>query len=734
MSKLVEIAVPIPLKGLFTYGAPEEFAAMLQIGRRVIIPFGSKIRSGFIVGFQESPPAGVEIKNIISVPDEAPYFSPVMWNFYNWIADYYMCSAGLTLKTALPPGSDKKSSAWVRLTPEGMDWPTGRPDLTFPPKFLKSSAISRKELESAIGRSVVEHAVKDGFLTVEQRIAKSRSTIRPHDPFVFLEAENTPAEVPELTEAQSKATAEINSSLRQNQFAPFLLYGVTGSGKTEVYLQAINTALEEGKRVLALVPEIALTPQLAFRFMSRVQGRVSVFHSGYTAAQRKNEWRRIAAGKIQVVIAARSGIFLPMDDLGLIIVDEEHDSSYKQSDGCPYNARDMAIARAKMQNASIILGSATPSFETFINCNKGKIKRLDLPTRFHGGALPKVELVNLKECKISKTSLLTPTLLQSIEATLDKKEQAIIFLNRRGFDTFALCKSCGFVFKCPNCDISLTHHKKSKDLKCHLCGYAQISPPLCPKCHSEKVFFGGIGTQKLEEELIERFPNARVERLDSDTSRKRENLESILKRFREREIDILTGTQIIVKGHDFPGISLVGVLCGDASLHFPDFRSGERTFQMLTQVAGRTGRESDSGKVILQTFDPTHEAIARAAVHDYEGYFEWDSITRRELLYPPYGYLILIRVDGADERRVESKAIKIGRAARILKSGNPHIQILGPAPAPIKKIIGKFRWQILLKSPERSRVRLLTRRLIEDGHLTGQGVRVVIDVDPIELM
>jgi primosomal protein N' (replication factor Y) len=732
----IEVAVPLPVEGLYTYRVPDALSDKIQIGRRVLAPFGKKIRAGFIISRSDVAPSDLTIKDIVNIPDEPPYFTRLLWEFILWVAHYYMAPVGAVLKTALPPGSDRKSVAWTTLTEEGRNWVLENKDITFPARLLKSGAVPRKLIDTAIGSKLVDEAIRKKWLSVEQRIANPRKA-RVGLLGVF-EASRLAAREkeapPQLTPQQADVAQEIAESLRTGLYTPHLLYGVTGSGKTEVYLDAIEKALALGKRVLVLVPEIALTPQLARRFVSRLGEAVGIFHSGYTGAQRLLEWRQIMSGAMKVVIAARSGIFLPMDDLGLIIVDEEHDPSYKQSDGCTYNARDMAIARAKLQGATVVLGSATPSFESFVNCQKGKIKRLDLRSRHHGGGLPKVELVDLKASKISKKSLLTPMLIEAIEEALSKKEQVLIFLNRRGFDTFAMCRSCGFVFKCPNCDISLTHHKRAKDLRCHMCGYARVAPPLCPQCSSEKIFFGGIGTQKIEEELSALFPAARIERLDADSTRKRENLEGILDRFRKKEIDILTGTQMLVKGHDFPGISLVGVLCGDASLHFPDFRAGERTFQMLTQVAGRTGRESDSGKVIIQTFDPFHDAIQCAAEHAFERFFQLDSTLREELSYPPFGHLILIRIEGNSEKRVEAKAVKIARAARILKEAAQDILILGPAPAPIKKKVGKYRWQVLLKSRSRASVRNVIAQLRAEGHLKGQGVRTAVDIDPIDLM
>lgn len=734
----IDVAIPLPLEGPFTYRVPPTLVPLVQTGRRVLVPFRNKIRAGFVVGMTDSIPPNQEIKDITDIPDEAPYLSAKLWSFISWVADYYLLPTGLVLKTALPPGSDRKSRPWAILTPEGGSYAATSDEPNYPPKFVKSRVLLQQELEATIGRDRLEEDIRKGRIRIEERIARPRTSLRrkrlPELLYPAAYASKETAVLPTLTEDQRTAVMRIKDAVAQGGFHPFLLFGVTGSGKTEVYLRIIHEILQRGRRALVLVPEIALTPQLARRFLRRIGGGVGIFHSGLTPSQRLDEWRRVAAGEINVVIAARSGIFLPMDNLGLIVVDEEHDPSYKQEDSCPYNARDMALARAKLEGACVILGSATPSFESFLNAERGKILRIDLPVRHHGGGLPEVQLVDLKETKPKKRAFLTQVLLDAMAKTLAGKEQVVLFLNRRGFDTFAQCRSCGYVFKCPNCDVSLTHHKRARDLRCHLCGLSRAAPPLCPQCSGDKMFFGGVGTQKVEEELHEMFPEARIERLDRDNTRKRDELENILDRFRKKEIDILTGTQMIVKGHDFPGIALVGVLCGDLSLHFPDFRAAERTFQMLTQVAGRTGRESDSGRVILQTFDPDHEAIRFAASHAYAGFFEHDSQMRRELSYPPFGHLILVRVEGNSEKRVESKAVRIGRAARLLKQDFKDVTILGPAPSPRKKMVGRFRWQVLFKSARRGTVRSLVKSLKSDGHLKGHGLKIVVDVDPIDLM
>jgi primosomal protein N' (replication factor Y) len=740
---LIEVAIPLPINGPFTYKVPEPFLDRIGIGRRVLVPFRNKVRAGFIVALGNSGKYSEEIKDVADIPEEPPYLTPALWKFIEWVADYYMLPTGLVLKTALPPGSDRRSKPWAIVTAEGRRWFGGMGDeagLTLPSKLLRSGVMPARDLTEHLGPSKFDEALKRGWIRLEERIASPRIKLRSqHLPELLDPADTraTPAEEwPILTADQETAFRSVESAINDGGFKPFLLFGVTGSGKTEVYLHAIDLVLKSSRRALVLVPEIALTPQLVRRFHRRLGGGIAVFHSALTPAQRLDEWRRMRTGQVGVVVAARSGIFAPLEDLGLIIVDEEHDPSYKQEDRCPYNARDMALARAKLHAACVILGSATPSFETFVNARRGRITRLDLPTRHHGGELPAVKLIDLKTVKPreKKGAFLTNELIAAIEATLARGEQVLLFLNRRGFDTFVRCRSCSHVFKCPNCDVSLTHHKKMRDLRCHLCGYSRAAPPVCPQCSATDLFFGGVGTQKVADELTAVFPDARIERLDRDSTRRRQDLESILDRFRERKIDILTGTQMIVKGHDFPGISLVGVLCGDLSLHFTDFRAAERTFELITQVAGRTGREKDSGAVILQTFDPEHDAIKFAASHEFEGFFELDSALREELLYPPFGHLILIRVEGNVEKRVEDKALKIGRAARLLKGNSREVMILGPAPAPRRKLVGRFRWQLLFKAADRSPLRTLVLSLMKEGHLKAHGLKIVVDVDPVDML
>lgn len=730
---LIQVAAPLPVDTLFTYHAPEEFVDRVKIGRRALVPFGKKIRAGFIVSVHTSGMVPKTIKDVIDIPDEPPYFGQTLWDFLKWAANYYMLPVGLLLKTALPQGADRKSKPWAILTVEGRKWfGEGLPE-----DFARKGATPWNDLKDALGEKAAEDARKKGWIAVEERIVRPRVVLKREELPELLDGggPGVSGEDVTLTPEQQAAYYRVRAAVEEGGFKPFLLHGVTGSGKTEVYIEAIRDALRLGRQALVLVPEIALTPQLARRFLRRLGGGIALFHSGLTPAQRMDEWRRMSAGRVNVVIAARSGIFAPLERIGIIIVDEEHDPSYKQEDGRPYHARDLALARAKLEGACVVLGSATPSFESFVNSQRGRLERLELTSRPHGGGLPKVRLVDLREkTGAFSNRFLTPPLMTAMRETLARKEQTILFLNRRGFDTIVQCRACGHVCKCPNCDVTLIHHKSMQRLRCHLCGYSQLAAPVCPQCNGDLWYFGGLGTQKLVEQLEAIFPAARIARLDRDSTAKRGELEAIIEGVRDRLIDILVGTQMIVKGHDFPGVSLVGVLWGDLSLHFPDFRAGERTFQMLTQAAGRTGRETDSGLVLLQTFDPDHSAVRHAMTHDYAGFFEEESEFRRELQYPPFGHLILIRAEGNNEARVEETAVRIGRAARMIKGESHDVLILGPAPAPRKKIVGRHRWQILLKAGARGPLRSLAEELKKEGYLKGGVVKITLDIDPVDML
>ncbi|MFB3925903.1 MAG: primosomal protein N', partial [Syntrophales bacterium] len=544
--------------------------------------------------------------------------------------------------------------------------------------------------------AVVRRLERKNFITLSEK-----EVFRGHGQIPILDAGSPSGII--LSDAQEKARREIESSISSGGFSPLLLHGVTGSGKTEVYLSAIAQALSQGAGVIYLVPEIALTPQLLSRISARFGiDRVAVIHSGISRASRYDQWRKIRRGDIDVVIGARSAVFAPVQRLRLIIVDEEHDSSYKQDDRMRYNARDLAIIRAKQQSATVILGSATPGIQTFHHVRSRRYRYLSLPSRVGGRPLPGVAIIDMKHERTpeGRVRIFSRPLEEAIRSTLDAGRQVLLFLNRRGFHTFVCCYSCGYVFKCLNCSVTLTHHSDAGVLKCHYCGFAVKSLPLCPVCREGRIGTYGLGTERLEKEIASRFPAARVSRMDSDTTARKGAHERILKSLEKGQIDILIGTQMIAKGHDYPGVLLVGVLSADLSLNIPDFRSAERTFQLLTQVAGRGGRGDAPGRVFIQTFNPDHYAIRLAAMHDYERFYEQEISIRKELFYPPFSRIVSLWVSGLKKDRAKEGAEGIGRFLRErIHSGQEQgrVDILGPSEAVIARIKGRYRWQILLK-------------------------------------
>ena len=547
-----------------------------------------------------------------------------------------------------------------------------------------------------------------------------------------------PQQEPILLNAdQQDAVNQIISAIEGKRFAPFLLHGVTGSGKTEVYLRVIEKAIDQKRGAIVLVPEIALTAQLVARFHSRFGEAIALFHSGLSAGERYDDWRRIREGKAQIAIGVRSAIFAPFTEVGVIIIDEEHDPSYKQEEGVRYHARDTALVRGKQSNAVVLLGSATPSFESFYNCQTGKYRALSLPNRIDARPLPTVAVADLRKKEDWVRPFLTRSLLSAIEKRLENREQTLLFLNRRGFSPSLLCPDCGYLPQCIRCSVSLTFHKKLQKLVCHYCGFQLIPPTACPQCHGIRLIHLGMGTEQLEEEIGHRFPAARVARMDRDTTQKKEAHHKILAAMAQREIDILIGTQMVTKGHDFPGVTLVGVLCADLSLHFPDFRSSERTFQLLAQVAGRAGRGDRPGEVIIQTFQPDHEAIVAATTHDYLGFYRQEIAFRKEMGYPPFCRFTLLLMSHPEEKRVIDRAAalvkEIEKGLPSLKKGETErgVTLLGPAPAPLMRLRGEYRYQILLKGKDQKKIAaVLKEGLSSWKRMERKGVRLEVNVDP----
>ena len=545
------------------------------------------------------------------------------------------------------------------------------------------------------------------------------------------------------TPEQQKVLTSIREAIKSGVYAPFLLHGVTGSGKTEVYLASVEEVLKQGREALVLVPEISLTPQLVGRFQSRFGDAITVLHSRLSPGERYDGWRRIKKGLVNVAIGTRSAIFAPFTRPGIIVVDEEHDTSYKQEEKLRYNARDLALVRGRMDNAVVILGSATPSVESYFNARTGKLTLLELTRRVEGRPLPSIEIVDMKQERLQHPETareLSRRLKETLAERVRQNQQSLLFLNRRGFAPCIICRECGHVFGCPNCSVSLIHHQRVKKLQCHYCGYAIAAPDTCPGCGGIRLNLMGRGTERLEDEVKALLPQSRVERMDRDTTRGKWGHKSVLKRFSASAAGILIGTQMIAKGHDLPGITLVGVVSADSSLNFPDFRAGERTFQLLTQVAGRAGRGDIAGEVIIQTFNPRHYSIEASRKQAYSLFYEEEVKFRKELNYPPFSRLINFRMEGTSRKKAADFSDRLGALAHSLlrKEGRfrDGIELLGPAAAPWEKIKGKYRFQLVVKGSSLTLLRGFASRLISRAPemVKGSGVAFSVDVDPVSLL
>jgi primosomal protein N' (replication factor Y) (superfamily II helicase) len=540
----------------------------------------------------------------------------------------------------------------------------------------------------------------------------------------------------ELTDDQLRVLAEIDNPLRAREYAAFLLHGVTGSGKTEVYIRAMRVALGLGRSALMLVPEIALTPVFSRRLRMHFGDRVAIFHSSLSRGERFDEWTRVRNGEAQIVIGTRSAVFAPIKNLGLVIVDEEHESTYRQQDSPHYNGRDTAIVRAQKEFAIVILGSATPSLESFHNAHTGKYRYLQMPNRLGNRPMAEAEIIDMREvfARYKKPRVFSDELLEAIKETHEKQEQSIILLNRRGYSSFVLCRSCGESVQCPNCDVTLTYHRSEGVIICHYCNHREAAPQKCPNCQGKYIYYVGEGTQQIEEQLRKLFPTVRIARIDRDTASRRGAFEKSLSDFGEGKIDMLVGTQILAKGHDFPNVTLVGVVSVDAGMALPDFRAAERTFQLLTQVAGRAGRGHRAGKVLVQTYHPYHYALRHASAQDYAGFYDEEIRYRENHTYPPFVALASLLVHGTDLAHVRSEAVEL-RKELDLANGERAARILGPAPAPLARLKGEYRVQLLLKCRNRREL----RRII-DAALKALGERKInlrsinVEIDPVSIM
>lgn len=817
-----ELLLPVPVPRLFTYRVPFDLNGKIQTGIRAIIPFGNrKILTGIVVAVHESPPKEYEAKYILELLDEEPVVNELQLKLFNWIADYYLCSAGEVMNAGLPAGLKLSSESMVQIHPAYNEETTlfefsQKEEILL--RHLKSgplpySEISKlinlKNLYSILKSLVTKEAVilyeevKEKFKPkTEKRIRlagnfnsgkaleqvfeglakkpkqeaivlkylqevsvlqdenantagiskktllgdelseSSLQTLLRNKVFEefeiiisrFDEEEKSVADIT-LSEDQLQAQKEIITSFETH--AAVLLHGITGSGKTEIYIDLISKALEGGSQVLYLLPEIALTTQIVHRLKKVFGSAMGVYHSRFSDNERVEVWNGVLSGKFKFVVGVRSSVFLPFDNLGLIIVDEEHDTSYKQQEPAPrYHARDVALVIAHMHHAKILMGSATPSVESYYQAQNGKYGYVKIDKRYGDARLPEVVLADLNQERRSNTikGEFSGTLLRSIQRTLEQKEQVIIFQNRRGYSPMVNCQDCGWVPKCINCAVSLTYHQYRHALICHYCGYREDLPQQCPTCSSKRLLTVGYGTEKLEEELKLHYPDATVQRMDYDTTRAKSGYDSIIEQFETGATDILVGTQMVTKGLDFDKVSLVGVFNADRMMHFPDFRSYERAFQLITQVSGRAGRREKPGKVVIQTSHVDHPILNFILNHTQEEFYKTEIADRREHAYPPFARLIEINVRHIDKKISRDAAQKLTDE---LKRVLPDIKILGPGEPMVSKIRNQFIMSILIKIPRDSghlaeikqRVQTLIQRTLDEKEF--RTARIVTDVDPI---
>jgi primosomal protein N' (replication factor Y) (superfamily II helicase) len=598
-----------------------------------------------------------------------------------------------------------------------IDFFLGNPDSVEQRLILSTLGISQASINSL---------VKKGVLKVEELEVY-------RDPYAEREFARKTALT--LTVEQESAISPVLSSIENQQHKVFLLYGVTGSGKTEIYLQSIQEVLKKGKEAIVLVPEIALTPQMVTRFKERFGDYVAVMHSGLSAGEKYDEWRKIQRKEVKVVVGARSAIFAPFENLGIIIIDEEHETSYKQEENPRYHARDVAIQRAKTYDCPVVLGSATPSLESFARAQKGRYTLLTLPKRMNNQDLPTVEIVDMREeLRTGNRSMFSVKLFEKLKDRIEKKEQTVLFLNKRGHSSFVMCRDCGYVMNCPHCDITLTYHRYNEQMKCHYCGHEDRVPTICPECNSEHIRYFGTGTQKVEEELNKLLPEARVIRMDVDTTGRKGSHEKLLTAFQDGQADILLGTQMIAKGLDFPNITLVGVLSADTMLHLPDFRASEKTFQLLTQVSGRAGRHQLPGEVVIQTYTPEHYSVELAGTQDYDRFYQQEMMVRKVHQYPPFYYLSLVTISHAELMKVVSVTEKIAKfiSSRLTKEA----VVLGPVASPIPRINDRYRYQCLIKYKKEPELNNALKAILDhyQQEMGTGGLQISVDLNPYILM
>ena len=708
---------------IFDYFVPQELSASIQIGVRVLVPFGRMTLEGFVLELKTSKDTEKELKSILEVVDQDIILNEELLSLGKEIQEKTLSTLISCYQVMLPKGYKAKKGSAVSTRYDTFYCLSEDYDESYKVnssqariiQLLKDKGLVLRKDIIDISQSSLNTLLRKGFLKEEKR-----------EHYRFLH-ETDRAKKKTLTEEQENVVSKVIHSSPNS----YLLYGVTGSGKTEVYMEMIDYYLKQNKGSIVLVPEISLTPQMIQRFEERFGEKIAAIHSGLSDGEKYDEYRRIIRGEALIVIGARSAIFAPLKNIGIIIVDEEHSESYKQSDTAPrYNAKEVALMRGKNHHCSVLFGSATPSLEAMARAQKGVFQLLELPHRINGKQLPNVQIIDMNEASKKVRGHFSKPLLEAISLRLEKKEQVILLLNRRGYSSFVTCKNCGFTFKCPNCDISLTYHKSSNTLRCHYCGYGEKEYSECPKCREKSLSNLGVGTQKVEEELQREFPDSRILRMDYDTTSRKGKHEEMITSFKNGEYDILLGTQMVAKGLDFANVTLVGVINADTSLNIPDFRSSENTFSLLSQVAGRSGRSDKEGEVILQTFNPDHYAIALTKNHDYLSFYQQEMKIRRQLKYPPYYYLCVLKISGKDASYLLGESLKIKRS---LERNLHHIILLGPSSASVFKMNNIYRYHIILKYKQEENLYDILTKILEH-YQTNIKVKIDIDFQPIQVL
>lgn len=703
---------------VFDYSVPDCFLDKIKLGIRVKVPFGKMELEGFVVEVKDS--SDIEVKDILDVIDDEAILNSELLELGKKMQEATLATLISCYQIMLPKALKAKNGQVINK----------KFDTYY---YLNKDIVCYGKL-SASQEKIINLCMEKEFVLRKELVdisLSSLNTLIKKNILLEKKLEHYRLSYNEKIEAKKELTNDqklvVDEVLANTGYFPYLLFGVTGSGKTEVYMELIEDSLNKGKTSIVLVPEISLTPQMVLRFQKRFGDNIAAIHSALSDGEKYDEWRRIVSGEAKIVIGARSAIFAPLNNIGMIIIDEEHSDSYKQDDSNPrYNAKDIALLRGKYHNCPVIMGSATPSLEVFARAKKGVFKLLELPNRINGKGLPKINIIDMNEM-ISKTKgHFSPVLLEAINDRLLKNEQIILLLNRRGYSSFVTCKNCGYTFKCPNCDITLTYHKSSRTLRCHYCGYGTKVYDTCPECHEKSINDLGVGTEKIEEELNKLFPESKILRMDFDTTSRKGMHEKMIKDFKNHEYDILLGTQIVSKGLDFDNVTLVGVINADTSLNIPDFRSSETTFSLLAQVAGRAGRSDKEGEVVIQTFNPEHYAIQYTKRYDYLGFYNKEMSIRRELKYPPYYYICYVKISGKDNKYIYEESLKI---TKLFHNKLINMIILGPSPCTIFKLNNIYRYGIILKYKSDEGLREVLNKVIEH-YKDNRNIKIDVNFNP----